>query len=700
MRTLTVAVLGVLVSTLVTCGMVQSISNPFADTECEVSPTPFIACASGRDSTCLSARTAASPAEKVLVIAMDSDIETMDPAKTSAMYGPPGMIYETLISRDLDGAYRPGLAEWWNLNTDDPDHPTFEIRLQQGVTFHDGTPFNTEAVTEIINYYAQDDSWVQYEFWAVYGCQNKSGWPEQGIWCKDDYNMVLNLTWADVALQFNLSHLYGSMIWPGALDEGFATYGTAVGSVIGTGPFMLDEWVPGDHVTLVKNPDYSWGASWYVNKGPATIDRIIYRVIADQAARFAGFESGAIDVLQQVPPNKVPTYQADTEAYTVITGPGQGTYHVEFNCQKDPWTSPDLRRAFGYAIDRAAILDIIWHGIGEEGVNYLPPLEPESTKVPAEYNFTYDVGRAMELFSLGNYEDTDSDAWLENLTDGEELTLNLWTATKGEDISMSMMLVSQFEAVGVHVDITEYPEEELRAMAAAGEQDAILFWYSWPRAEILDWLFGTWAAGGSNTAWYMDPVFDDYVTNWTYAETEEEFSDNATLAHIRLLTQGPWAPILYWHQIDAVHNKVSGWYAHPFGREQVFNILDVDVSMSPTALASVTPNPATAGETVTFDGTGSSDDEEIVNWTWEFTDGGSPVELWGEIATYVFEDEFQTVEVTLTVRDSDGYADSVTVTLEILGAIPEFPTLAIPLIAMVTVFALIRLARRGRSGVD
>ena len=72
--------------------------------------------------------------EKVLVIAMSSDVQAMDPAKTSAMYGPPGLIYETLITRDLNGDYADGLAVDWNLNRDDPDHPTFEIELRQGVT--------------------------------------------------------------------------------------------------------------------------------------------------------------------------------------------------------------------------------------------------------------------------------------------------------------------------------------------------------------------------------------------------------------------------------------------------------------------------------------------------------------------------------------------------------------------------------------
>jgi peptide/nickel transport system substrate-binding protein len=515
---------------------------------------------------------------KVLTIAMSSDVETMDPAKTSAMYGPPGMIYETLIGRAYDGSYVAGLADSWNMNKTVPGHPTFEIKLHEGVKFHDGTPFDTDAVKRIINYYSNNDSWVQYEFYAIYGCVNKTGWPDAGIWCKDTYNMVLNLTWADVALVFNLSHLYGSMMGPAALEsDGLDNYGTAGHKVIGTGPFKLKEWVPNDHVTLVKNKDYNWGPAWVTNKGPAKIDKVIYRIIANEASRFTGFESGSIDVLQQVPPNKIQTYAANSEM-TLITGAGQGTYHVEFNCNKTPWTSVPLRKAFGFAINRTQIVDSVWHGYAEAGVNYLSPIEPEGRLIPSQYNFSYDVVRSKALFLEAGYNDTNSDGWLENSTTGTgSLTLHLWTTNKGEDVQMAEILQAQFQAVGVHIELRQFAETQLRDEAAAGNQEAILFWYSWPRAEILDWHFGTWAAGGSNTGWYMDDVFDDYVTNWTAAETEQQFSDNATAAHIRLLTQAPWAPITFWHQIFAVHNYVTGWTVNPLGQEQVIDITDVDI---------------------------------------------------------------------------------------------------------------------------
>jgi peptide/nickel transport system substrate-binding protein len=533
--------------------------------------------------------------EKVLVIAMSSDVETMNPAQTSAMYGPPGMIYETLIARDMAGNYVPGLAESWELK-DDPTNPTLEITLKEGVKYHDGTSFNATSVKRTIEWYSQNDSWVSYEFWSIKHCPSYwdttdySGWPDSGIWVKDEYNLVLNLSWADVALIFNLSHLYGSMIGPDALWElGVFDYGTAQNwrKVVGTGPYMISEWIAGDHITLVKNENYTWGASWYDNKGPAKIDKIIYRIVPDAATRFAGFESGAIDILQQVPPNKVETYQ-DMDGVEVMTGPGQGIYHVEFNCNTtadhDPWNNKDLRLAMAYSINRTQILQTVWHGIGEEGVNLLSPICPEGTGVPAQYNLTYDLTKALAHFTAAGFANTDSDKWLENTTSGQELSLALWTTNKAEDVTMGEILKTQFEtigegaeAIGVHTTLTQYQETELRTKAQDGFHEAILFWFSWPRAEILDWHFGSWAVGGSNTAYYVDPVFDDYVINWTLAETEKAFTDNATAAHIRLLQNAPRAPLIFWHQIFAIHDYVKGWYIHPLGQEQVINIVDVDI---------------------------------------------------------------------------------------------------------------------------
>ena len=539
--------------------------------------------------------------EKVLVVAMSSNVETMDPSKTSAMYGPPGIVLETLITRDKTGAYQPGLATSYSWDLSDTNHPKFVIALKHGVTFQDGTPFNAQAVKDIVKWYKQENlsndkgeyGWVAYEFAAIDCSDGNTAWGDmnKGIWAKDDYNLVFNCTYFDVALEFNLSHLYGSMMSPTAAFASGATpaeahknYGTPSHPAVGTGPFKITEWVPGDHVTLVKFANYSWGFNWYDNKGPAKIDKVIYRIIPDESTRFASFESGAIDVLMQVPPSKVQGYANDS-SMTVITGPGQGTYHIEFNCQKSPWTNVDLRRAFGFAINRTQIVNQVWHGYASPGVNYLSPIEPEGALIPAQYNYSYDLTKANALLTAAGYAVNSTTGWVENTSTHQQLTLPLFTTNKGEDVAMAEILQQQIQnGLKIKVTLTQYEEDTLRSMAADGMKpgstfQAMLFWYSWPRAEILDWHFGTWAANGSsNTAQYMDPVFDGYVSNWTYAPTDAAFSENATRAHERLLIMGPWAPIIFWHQIVAVHDYVKGWYVHPLGQEQVIDMVDVDIT--------------------------------------------------------------------------------------------------------------------------
>ncbi len=632
---------------------------------------------------------------KTLVVAMGQEVSPLDPTKTSSMFGPASMIYETLISRNPAGDYLPGLASEWNMNRTDPANPTFDIELKQGVKFHDGLAFDTLAVKRIIDYSARNESWMQYQFWSVYGCMNKTGWPDMGIWCKDQYNMSLNLTYSDASLVFNLSNLYASMMSPDATDTEGAFYGLPGHKAVGTGPFELKEWVAGDHVTLVKNPNYTWGPSWYINKGPAVIDQVIYEIIPDSATRLALFENGSLDVLIDVPPNKIANY-GSSPFVDLITGPGQGTYHIDFNCQKDPWDNATLRKAFAYAVNRTEIRDVVWEGLGGDGVNYLPPICEESRDISETYNFSYDPSNAESLFSAAGFTDTDSDGWLENASSGNELNLPIWTMNDGTSLLMAEMVQQYFQAAGVHAPLTQYSGEQLRTMASNGEHDAVLYSNSWPRADVLDWEFGTWAMGGSNIAWFSDPVFDAYVTNFTLADSDASWSENATLAHMRLLDLAPRIPLIYWPQIIATQANVTGWYVHNYGGEMPFDINDVDVDHAPIAVLLASPNPAPEGVEITFDASDSMDDVGIENWTWTFSDGGNPVTLWGEVAAYTPAGGPQDLSVTLTVQDTSGRTDGASTVVTVTTVVPEFPGIMAGACA-ITVIALAAAGRRKRQ---
>ena len=495
--------------------------------------------------------------EKVLVVAMADNITIMDPSKANWLFGPAAVIYDTLLTRDLEGGYADGLAQTWNY---DRTNLTLTLNLKPNIKFHDGTPCDAAAIKWNIEYQAQGLS--GYMFAAI-----------ESMWAQDAQTLVCNLSYADASLLFQLSNIYSAIMSPTAIQEYGDQYGTGT-RVVGSGQFKIAEWVENDHVTVVKNENYSWAPSWMTNRGAAHIDKIIYRIMSDETSRMLAYEGGSVDVLMSVPPYKIQQYQQNTEM-RVLTGQGQGLFYLEFNCAKDPWTNASLRRAFGFAINRTEILDTVWHGVGTPALNYLPPILPE-TNVDPSLNFSYDPAKAETLLAEAGFTDTDSDGWVENSTG--ELTLHLWTATRTEDISMGEILKDQIEAIGVHVDMAHYEDNALTDMCSNGDQDVALFKDSWPRADILDWLMGSGNVPYPNTAHFNDSVFDDYIAQGYAATNDQEYTAAMTLAHEEALKNGVWAPIIYWDQVHAVHAYVKGWVVHPLGQETVQDMVDVDIS--------------------------------------------------------------------------------------------------------------------------
>lgn len=497
--------------------------------------------------------------EKVLVVGMAEDITIMDPSKANWMFGPADVIYDTLFTRDLEGGYADGLVDTWVM---DRDNLTLLMNLKPNMKFHDGTPCDAEAIKWNVEYQGGPDAYSAYMFASI-----------AEVWVIDAVTVQFNLSYADSSLMFNLSNIYSAIMSPAAVQAAGDSYGTGT-NVTGSGPFMIQKWIPGESVTVVKNPNYSWAPRWMENRGAAKIDKIIYKIVPDDASRTLAYESGDIDVLMSVPPYKIGQYQArsDTE---ILSGPGQGVYFLEFNCGMAPWDNVSLRKAFGFMINRTEIVQTVWYGYGEPAPNYLPPILPETNTNPA-LNFTYDPVRAAELLSIAGYVDSDQNGWVEK--HHQELTLRIWTTTRGEDSSMSALLKEQIEECGVHVALSQYDMNTLEDLCSQGDFDSDMGKDSWPRADIMDWLLGSDYIPYPNTAHFSDPVFDDLILQGYAATSDAEYTAAMTAAHERLLELSPWAPIFYWEQIHAVHTWVSGWTVHPLGQETVQDIVDVDIN--------------------------------------------------------------------------------------------------------------------------
>ena len=305
-------------------------------------------------------------------------------------------VLDTLVAvNPKDNSVQPGLASSWDIST---DGKVYTFHLRQGIKFHDGTPFNAQAVKFNLDYTARPD--IKHAFaWQALG-----GDKYDKTEVVDDNTARVSFKSANPSFLVNLSDGGMGIDSPTAVAKDGDNYG--VKSLVGTGPFTFKEWVKNDHVTLVRNEDYNWAPSFFKHKGPAYLDQIIYRDVADNATRESALEAGDLQVATLVEP-QVAQLQGNKDVQ-VLTTPKAGTTRMYMmNTGKAPTDDINVRLAMNYAIDKKALLQLpAWSGIGNPGLSPLPANMVPGGDVSSlkQYDYAYDPAKAMQLLEAAGWK--------------------------------------------------------------------------------------------------------------------------------------------------------------------------------------------------------------------------------------------------------------------------------------------------------
>ncbi len=295
-------------------------------------------------------------------------------------------MFEGLVTLSAGGTdIEPALATEWEASE---DGLAWTFTLQEGVTFHDGEPFNAEAVCfnfdRWYNFPAPLQSPSASYYWqTVFGgfADPAEGSPDTSLYksCEatDDTTVVLNLTKASSSFLGALALTNFTIASPKALQEfgadegtvdedtGFrptGTYGTA--HPVGTGPFKFESWTRGDRLVMVRNDDY-WGDK-------AKLERLIFRPISDNAARLQALQSGEIQGYDLVEPQDVPTIEGD-ENLQILDRPAFNVGYVGINQATKPLDQLEVRQAIAHALNRQEVVDNFYAGRGEVAHEFQPP---------------------------------------------------------------------------------------------------------------------------------------------------------------------------------------------------------------------------------------------------------------------------------------------------------------------------------------
>jgi peptide/nickel transport system substrate-binding protein len=331
-----------------------------------------------------------------LKIGLQDDADVLDPAQSRTFVG--RIVYTALCDKLVDVNQKldivPQLATDWKWSEDGTE---LVMDLRQGVTFHDGTPFNAAAVVaNIERSKTLPESRRKSELTSV-----------KTVEAISDYQVRFTLNSPDVTLLAQLSDRAGMMISPKAAAEMGANFGS---KPVCSGPFKFVERVQQDRIVLEKFPQY-WNAA------NVFIDKVTFLPIPDTTVRLANLQSGDLDMLERLAASDLEAVKSDSSlnyADTINIGYMALYANIANGPRADNPFGKDkrLRQAFSLAIDREAVNQVVYEGTSVAGNQPYAPNSPWFDKdipVPAR-----DVEKAKALMKEAGHEKLDIELQVPN----------------------------------------------------------------------------------------------------------------------------------------------------------------------------------------------------------------------------------------------------------------------------------------------
>jgi peptide/nickel transport system substrate-binding protein len=333
----------------------------------------------------------AQQASNTLIFSSSADPILLDPAFISdgESLRITDQIFNSLVGFKLGGsAIVPELATSWKAS---PNGKTWTFRLRHGVRFSDGTRFNAAAVCVNFNRWYNlpgplQNINVSYYWQTVFlgfhhpaaGSPGPSQSLYRGCTTKGKYSVTIHLSHASSSVISALGLPNFGIASPTALKKYKANAGTvdttgvfhptgtfATQHPVGTGPWMLKSWTPGVKLVLVPNPHY-WG------KDKPKLKEVVYRTIADNAARLQALESGEVNAIDQVDPADFGTVKSNA-SLKLVKRPTSAVGYVGMNQSMPPMNNLLVRQAVAYGLDRASLVSAFYGGAAQLANQFLPP---------------------------------------------------------------------------------------------------------------------------------------------------------------------------------------------------------------------------------------------------------------------------------------------------------------------------------------
>ena len=456
-------------------------------------------------------------------------------------------IFDSLIVQTGPDTFAPWLATKWTVS---PDGTTYTFTLRDGVSFHDGTPFDATAVK------ASLDHVVDPKTKSAYAASLITPYRETRVTAPNVAEVVLAQPFTPLLQALSTPSL--GIQSPKALAEPSTSY-----RPVGTGPFAFEQWEQGRRETLVRNAAYSSPPDGATHTGPAYLDKLVFEFVPEDATRFGALTSGQLQGIAGVPPVSAGQL-ADRAGFTLHSTETPGlNYNVYLNGTRGPLQDVAVRRALSAAIDVPKLVDNVYFG-------RYPVADNPLTRVTAAYDAsargelaTYQPELAKQLLDQAGWNRLDGDGY--RVKDGRRLSL-VWPywpeGTREQREVVAEGIQAQARSVGIEiqrpkVDTGTYIDKYL----IGGEYDLVDVSFARPTPDVLRFAFfstNTYAKAGGNVALVNSPQIDTWVTDAASTTDPARAARNYASVQHDVLKQAYIIPVYTPVSLTGFANTVRG----------------------------------------------------------------------------------------------------------------------------------------------
>ncbi len=501
----------------------------------------------------------------MVVIAMAAAPVSLDPADHRSRESETVIrnMFDGLVTRDNTSGVHLQLAE----SIDWIDEQTLDIKLHEGVKFHDGTEMTADDVVFTFERIINEN---QIEYPEPHTSPRKGLIaPLESIEKTGDYSVVMRFSgpWPP-AMQL----LVHQQIVPKAYIEEVGTQGF-IEKPIGTGPFKFVSAQPGfEEVVLERFDDYYGGSADLIPVGTACVDQVVFRVIPEASTRVSALLAGEVDIVSAVPQDLIPNLEADSNLQ-VATVAGTQPKWIELNVNQPPFDDVRVRQAMNYAVDKDLIIEQIY---GSRAVALPGPLSPFNNFANQSLSpYPYDTAQALDLLQQAGWEDADGDGILDK--DGQPFAFTIDTIESWRPLAEAV--ADMYRAIGIDANVRFWEYSVVKPQLQAGERMAYLDDWGDSAFDPVGHFEAKWHGFVADTP-YGRGNFSGYnnerVNELTeMGETTADESERHTIydeAQQIVYEEAPAVFLLLPEEVEAASVKISNWSPASDSRQNMHDV--------------------------------------------------------------------------------------------------------------------------------